>query len=211
MGNIKSEKILITNKNIIIDDALSKIDSYLEDMELGPKDTLHLRLLTEETIGMLGAMAGEYKALLWLEKDSDNGYVKLTAKTEMDIDKKKEILSVSKSGENTFAKGFMGKIADIIENGMLSYDNVMKLQQQYGGGYVDYAALGGSPSERDFFSWSLEQYRDALEDVMDNDTAAGRAWDELEKSIVAKIAKDVIVGVKHDEVEMTICSELTGE
>ena len=211
MLNGESEKMLITNKNFQIYDALAKIDSYLEDMEFGPKDSLHLRLLIEETLGMLGAMAGEYKALLWLDKKGDDCSVKLTAKTDMDIDKKKEILSVSRSGENTLAKGFMGKIADIIENGMLSYDNVMKLQQQYGGGYVDYAALGGNPSERDYFSWSLEQYRGALEENKDNDTAAGHAWDELEKSIVAKIADDVIVGVRKDEVELEICTKLSGK
>ena len=207
MLNGESEKMLITNKNFQIYDALAKIDSYLEDLELGPKDSLHLRLLMEETLGMLGAMAGEYKALLWIEKKDDDCSVKLTAKTDMDIDKKKEILSVSKTGE----KGFMGKIADIIENGMLSYDNVMKLQQQYGGGYVDYAALGGNPSERDYFSWSLEQYRGALEETKDNDSAAGHAWDELEKSIVAKIADDVIVGVRKDEVELEICTKLSGK
>ncbi len=211
MLNAESEKMLITNKNFQIYDALAKIDSYLEDLELGPKDTLHLRLLMEETLGMLGAMAGEYKALLWLERDGDDCNVKLIAKTDMDIDKKKEILSVSRSGENMLAKGFMGKIADIIENGMLSYDNVMKLQQQYGGGYVDYAALGGNPSERDYFSWSLEQYRGALEETKDNDKAAGHAWDELEKSIVARIADDVIVGVRKDEVELTICTKLAGK
>ena len=122
MGIMESEKMLITNKNFQIYDALAKIDSYLEDLELGPKDTLHLRLLMEETLGMLGAMAGEYKALLWLERKGDDCNIKLTAKTDMDIDKKKEILSVSKSGENTLAKGFMGKIADIIENGIPGAD-----------------------------------------------------------------------------------------
>ena len=210
MGNMESEKMLITNKNFQIYDALAKIDSYLEDLELGPKDTLHLRLLMEETLGMLGAMAGEYKALLWLERKGENCNIRLTGKTDMDIDKKKEILSVSKSGENTLAKGFMGKIADIIENGMLSYDNVMKLQQVYGGGYVDYAALGGNPSDS-MFVWSLDQYRDALDEVRDEDDAAGKAWDELEKSIVASLAKDVTVGVKRDEVEMTIVTALSGK
>ncbi len=208
---MESEKILITNKSFELHDALDKIDDYLEDMELGPKDTLHLRLLMEETLGMLSSMAGEYRALLWIERDGDACNVKLTAKTDMDIDKKKEILSVSKTGENTLAKGFMGKISDIIENGMLSYENVMKLQQQYGGGYVDYAALGGNPADRDFFSWSLEQYRGALDEAVGNNDAAGHARDELEKSIVAKIADDVIVGVKKDEVELTICSKLIGK
>ena len=207
---MESEKILITNKSFRIYDALDKIDNYLSDLKLGPKDSLHLRLLAEETLGMLGAMAGDYRSVVWFERDGDVCKLQVIAKTEMDIDKKKEILSVSKSGENNLAKGFMGKIADIIENGFLNYDNVMKLQQEYGGGYVDYAAMGGRPSG-ETFCWSLEQYKDALDEVRYNDEAAGTAWDELEKSIVARLADDVIVGVKKDEVEFTIVSKLLGQ
>lgn len=207
---MESEKILITNKSFRIYDALDKIDNYLSDLKLGPKDSLHLRLLAEETLGMLGAMAGDYRSVVWFERDGDVCKLQVIAKTEMDIDKKKEILSVSKSGENNLAKGFMGKIADIIENGFLNYDNVMKLQQEYGGGYVDYAAMGGRPSG-ETFCWSLEQYKDALDEVRYDDEAAGTAWDELEKSIVARLADDVIVGVKKDEVEFTIVSKLLGQ
>ena len=159
---------------------------------------------------MLGAMAGEYRSVVWFERDGNVCKLQVIAKTEMDIDKKKEILSVSRSGENNLAKGFMGKIGDIIENGFLNYENVMKLQQEYGGGYVDYAAMGGRPSG-ETFCWSLEQYKDALDEVRYTDEAAGTAWDELEKSIVARIADDVIVGVKKDEVEFTIVSKLLGQ
>jgi hypothetical protein len=207
---MESEKILITNKSFRIYDALDKIDNYLADLKLEPKDNLHLRLLAEETLGMLGAMAGEYRSVVWFERDGDVCKLQVIAKTEMDIDKKKEILSVSRSGENNLAKGFMGKIGDIIENGFLNYENVMKLQQEYGGGYVDYAAMGGRPSG-ETFCWSLEQYKDALDEVRYTDEAAGTAWDELEKSIVARIADDVIVGVKKDEVEFTIVSKLLGQ
>ena len=128
---MESEKILITNKGFRIYDALDKIDNYLADLKLEPKDNLHLRLLAEETLGMLGAMAGEYRSVVWFERDGDVCKLQVIAKTEMDIDKKKEILSVSRSGENNLAKGFMGKIGDIIENGFLNYENVMKLQQEY--------------------------------------------------------------------------------
>ncbi len=207
---MESEKMLITNKNFKLYDALAKIDSYLEDFELGSKDTLHMRLLMEETLGMLGAMTGDYHALLWMEKEENTCKIKLVAKTEMDVDKKKELLSVSKTGQNALAKGFMGKIGEIIENGILNYENVMKLQQVYGGGYVDYAALGGNPSDS-MFVWSLDQYRDALDDGRHDNDTYGYAWDELEKSIVASLAKDVIVGVKMDQVELTIVSDLLGK
>lgn len=207
---METEKMLINSKNIALYDTLAKVDDYLDDFNFRPKDKLHIRLLIEETLGMLKAMTGEYTALLWGEQSDQECRIRLTAKTEMDIDKKKEILSVSKSGSNAFSKGFMGKIADIMENALLNFDNVMALQQQYGGGYVDYASLGVNPSEL-AFSWSLDQYRIALNDGRADDEAKGEAWDELEKSIVASIAKDVIVGVKKEHVELAIVYELAGK
>ena len=45
---MESDKILITNKTFQIDDTLDKIDNYLADLKLAPKDNLHLRLLSEE-------------------------------------------------------------------------------------------------------------------------------------------------------------------
>ena len=34
------------------------------------------------------------------------------------------------------------EVADVIENGLLNYGNVMKLQQEYGGGIVNYGTMG---------------------------------------------------------------------
>ena len=50
----------------------------------------------------------------------------------------------------------------------------------------------------------MNNYKEGLEQADDSDAPAKEAWDELEKSIVASIAKDVVVGVKKDRVEMTI-------
>ena len=60
------------------------------------------------------------------------------------------------------------------------------------------------------FSWTLDQYRRSLQQEMQQNDKAAQAWDELEKSIVASIAKNVIVGVRKDHVELLIDTELTG-
>ena len=39
------------------------------------------------------------------------------------------------------------------------------------------------------------------------DAAADEAWDELEKSIVGKLADDVVVGVKGDRIELVITKD----
>ena len=41
----------------------------------------------------------------------------------------------------------------------------------------------------------------------DTDEDAGEAWNALEKSIVGKLADDVVVGVKGDRIEMVIIKD----
>jgi hypothetical protein len=204
----KSTELYLKNTESSAAEALKMVDDYINARDMEKKKALHLRLLAEETIGMVRAMAGDFKALFWLEEDDGEYRVRLTAKTEMDKGKKQDLLSVSKSGKNASAKGFMGKIGEIIENGLLHYSEVMKLQQEYGGGYVDYALIGCDVPEAPVMGepivWSLNNYKEGLEQADDSDAPAKEAWDELEKSIVASIAKDVVVGVKKDRVEMTI-------
>ncbi|WP_026518697.1 hypothetical protein [Butyrivibrio sp. MC2021] len=206
----------ITDKYIISYDSLNRIGGWIGELGLAKRDSLHLRLLTEETLGMVKAMTGDYEAVIWFAKDNDKeASIFLTIKAEdIDLEQKKELIEVSTEKTNAKAKGFMGKIADIIENGLLSYENVCKLQQEYGGGYIDYGTMGISGSmdgiEESALAWSLYEYRTSLETAAESSNAAKEAWDELEKSIVASLAKDVKVGVQRNVVDMTITCELKG-
>lgn len=208
---MKNEKIMISSRDIDLSNALKDIDEHIGALKLEKKDSLHLRLIAEEILGMMNAMTGDYKAMMWFERNVKEASVNLTARTEkMDIDMKEGLLSVSSSGKNASRKGFMSKIGDIIENGILNFENVMKLEQQYGMGYVGYGSV--SEMSADFaMSWSLAQYRNTLSEVKSDDSEAEEAWDELEKSVVASLAKDVTVGVKKGTVEMKALMELSGK
>ena len=55
----------------------------------------------------------------------------------------------------------------------------------------------------------MMKYEDALSyRVQQNDSAAKEAWDELEKSVVAKVADDVKVSIRGRVVEMTIIKKI---
>ncbi len=56
--------------------------------------------------------------------------------------------------------------------------------------------------------WSLYEYKDALKESLDAGEEVKQAWDELEKSIVASLAKDVLVGVKGNRIDMTIVCDI---
>jgi len=208
---------IVTNPLIVDSDyiqgsnANSRADEAIEELELSKKDALHLKLVFEETIGMLKEMTGDYSAVVWFEKYKNEACLKLTAKTLMSAEKKSTLLDMS-SGGNASVKGFMGKVRDVIENGILGYNNVMKLQQEYGGGYISYGTMGMYGSTEGLadsgITWSLYEYRNALSGDVTMNESAKQAWDELEKSIVASVAKDVIVGVKGDRVDMTVVCTL---
>lgn len=187
---------------------LENADEIIAGIALAPKDALHAKLIFEETLGMLKEMIENYQAVVRLEKYKEAYCLKLTATTDMDYDKKEGLLSLASDHKNDSVRGFMDKIGDIIQTGLLNYENTMKLSQKYGGGYVNYGMVGMYGSlegiDSDMMMWSLYDYRNGLDEVMEDDSASKEAWDELEKSIVANIAEDVIVGIKGDRVDMSI-------
>ncbi len=219
LSTVGSRVPLITTEFTFIDSdkiedkrMYEKAEVLIDDLELSPKDALHMKLLFEETLGMLKALTADYHVAIWFEKYRHECCIKVTGKTEMDQEKKSGLLGVASREGNTLVKGFMGKVGDVIENGMLNYSNVMKLQQQYGGGSLNYGTMGMYGSAEGLadsgIMWSLYQYKDSLQEGAGENEAAQEAWDELEKSIVAKLAKDVLVGVKGNRLDMTIVCDI---
>ncbi len=216
VGSRVPEKVtqftFVDSAKLNADDLSDRADDLIAELDVGKKTALHLKLLFEETIGMLKELTYDYHAAIWFEKYKHECCIKVTGKTEMDQGKKEGLLGMGSRKENSLANGFMGKVGDVIENGLLNYNNVMKLQQQYGGGYVNYGTMGiysGVEGMADSgIMWSLYEYREALGDSRSDNEGVQQAWDELEKSIVASIAKDVLVGVKGNRLDMTIVCDL---
>ena len=200
---MKSETVRINNKENM-DAALVAADDFIKRLTLEKKQALRLRLIVEETLGMLGAMVGTYNAKFYLEGDEKECSLFVQATTDMDLDKKKELLSISSSGKNASIKGFMSKIGDMIENGFLHLDGSSSLQTAYGGSMLGYGyadpgtmnAISGMDAE---LIWTLEAYRQHLPKHEGEEET-----EELEKSIVANLASNIIVGVKKDNVTLRI-------
>ena len=209
---LSTHQIYVASQEDAIEKAYRKVDKCAAELKLASKDELRVKLILEETIGMFEEMVEDFEALLWAEKYLDVCAIKLIGNTKLDADGKYDILSLSKSGDNALVHGFMGKIKDIIETGILNYESVMKLNQEYNGVAINYAGIGAytdvsvasNPAAMSGFMWSMIDYRNALKEDIDTNAGSKLAWDELEKSIVASIADDVIVGVQKDKVQLTI-------
>ena len=214
-----SNQIYLNSEESILEAAYKKVDGCVESVNLSGKDKLRVKLLLEETIGMFEEMTGEFTALMWIEKYDGQCAIRLVGNTKIDADKKYDLLSMSTSGENALVHGFMGKVKDIIQTGILNYESVMKLKQEYNGVSVNYAGLGvysdvgiaTNPTAFSGMMWSMIDYKNELEHGKAENEGMMAAWDELEKSIVASVADDVIVGVKDNKVQMTIIYKMKEE
>lgn len=201
----KTSELCISSVEESLVEALDIADGFIQRQNIDRKKAIRLRLLVEETIGLVRMMAGDFKAQFWIENEDDEYKIRLNATTNMNIDKKDRLLSLSTSGKNNAVTGFMSKIADIIDNGFLNYNDIMKDQQNFSNGYfIGYGMINETPVIGEPFVWSLSNYKNSLETVTEDDSQSKEAWDELERSIVASIASDVIVGVKKDSVDLTI-------
>ena len=116
---------------------------------------------------------------------------KLYINETMDKKTKRKFIDVSTDKKNAAAKGIMGKIRDVVENMLYPEDAV------YSSSFINYqlesAALLGD-------TWTLQKYKDTEKDNAE-------PWDELEKSIIANVADDVIVSVKGKKVEIVIAKK----
>lgn len=166
---------------------------------LKDKEALRLRLLAEELTGMLPELVKNFDGHFWLE-NSGKKYELHTAFSVDGLSKeeKQALIAVSATKKNASAAGFMGKIRDIAENILLHTDEP---NVYYAAGYLN----GGDVADIScYYVWTLEQYINQQKENLDN---SDEEWDQLEKSIVAKLADDVIVGVKGRNVEIIIKKE----
>mgnify|MGYP003307185298 CR=1 FL=1 len=165
--------------------------------ELTHKQTLQLRLICEEIDGMLPNIIDDFDGDLWIEYEDGVCKVNVSIKIpEFNTDKKEELIGIAKNKKNSAAVGIVGKIRDAIENFFL---NEEALGTFGASAEAFYLASGYGESSMYSYVWSLDQYRST---VKSNENSED--WDELEKSVIASVADDVIVGVKGNQADIII-------
>ena len=187
---------------------LAEVEKVTEYNGLEDKKALRLRLVAEELCGMLPGLTQNFSGEFWAENDGDDYELHVELKADdMNIDLRDELISVSKSGKNAAAKGIMGKIRAVAETMLLAAfdpDQTLPTDEFYdyngfnmGFGYVDSTIVYETGY---VYSWSLFNYKTAVEEKKSN----ADAYAELERSIVAKLADDIIVGVRGKNVEIVV-------
>ena len=191
---MKSNICVIKQGGSGLETVLSETKKVTDYNGLQDKEALRLRLLAEELVGMLSELVKNFEGRFWVQNNEN--YYELHAELSVENlskEKKEELIAVSANKKNAAATGFMGKIRDIAENMLLFSENPgwhYMPEYDYMQGYDNYT-----------YAWSLETY---VEQEKTRPTNGSQEWDQLERSIVAKLADDVIVGVRGAKVEITI-------
>ena len=184
---------------------LAEVEKVTTYNALEDKKALRLRLSAEELCGMLPGLVENFSGEFWAESEGNSYELHVELKADdMSIELRDELISVSKSGTNAAAKGIMGKIRAVAETMLLAaFDPTLAVpagefydynSYNMGLGYIDPTlALETGYA----YSWSLYNYKSAVEEKEDE-------YAELERSIVAKLADDIIVGVRGKNVEIVV-------
>lgn len=185
-----------------IEKGVKDLDAILKESEkvavyneLNHKQTLQLRLLCEEIDGMLPKIIDDFDGDFWIDFEDGVCKVNLSIRfAKFTSNKKKELLSLAKDKKNASVKGIVAKVGAAIEEFFLDEENInaMSMMSEFDGMTV------GSCVESSYY-WSLDQYKTAVRQAK-----KAEAWDEIEKSVIASVADDVIVGVKGLQATITI-------
>ena len=198
---MQTRKITINSNGSGMPWALDTVEEFSRDMGFDERSARRTRLLAEETMSMVRAIVREFVAEFWMESTpACNCILHLQADSPMDFEKKQELIETSSRQRNEASVGIMGKIQDFIEDSLYS----MEYSQRVTMGGSEIVSLGGVAMGMDGYMWSLDKYREDMEQKSDEDVAMDAALEELEKSIVANIADDIRVYVKGNNLEMII-------
>ena len=194
---MKSDVIKISRDADNLNKILNEAQKMAEYAKLNAKQTIRTRLIAEEFVGMLKELSQDFEGEFWGEREgmSFTFVAQLYINEAMDMQTKRKFIEISSDKKNAAAKGIMGKIRDVVEN-LLYPENAM-----YSASFIAYQ-LETAVLLND--QWTLNRYKDAERDNEE-------PWDELEKSIIANLADDVVVGVKGNRVEIMIMKNFDKE
>lgn len=194
---MKSNACTIQKGGNGLGDILAEVEKVTAYNGLGAKEALRLRLLAEELTGMLPELVKNFEGVFWLQNEENDYELHVELLVEkMSREKKETLLAVSASGKNAAASGFMGRIREIAEN-MLLFSEEPGVPLSVACDYLYDCGMDVHYSH----AWTLDRYS---EQCRGQSRELCAEWDELERSIVARLADDVIVGVRGNCVDIVI-------
>lgn len=201
---MQTPEIKITTTGAGMEDALTATEKLGIESSLGRKENLRLRLLAEELIGLLRGIAGSVEALYQASCLDGAFALRLSADIVMNQEMRKQLLAASTTGKNSAARGFMGRLREMVAIVLLPGTPGISALSGLSLGLMSMGSPGGYTAGDKSYVWSMNRYISEVKNNADENEEAAAAWDELERSIVANLADEVSVRIVGSSVEITI-------
>ncbi|MDO4733024.1 MAG: hypothetical protein Q4B50_05865 [Bacillota bacterium] len=173
---------------------LAEVEKCAVYNSLNNKQRLRLRLMAEELVCMLPELMKDCNGIFWLENTGMEYELHVQATIPYkDHGSRGKLLALSTSGKNAAAYGMMGKVRAATE-AMISYLITPDVPLIVPADSMHFAATAYYTYE-----WSLADYINRVKQKEKEES-----WDELERSIVANLARDVVVGIKGKQVDIVV-------
>lgn len=188
---MKSNECILNGNDNDIAAALREVEKVAAYNKLTRKEAIQLRLLAEELMGMQKGILGFSKGKFYIENKKKVYNLYLHSEIRVDMLTREKFVELASSKKNTAYGGFMGKVRMVADKMLNDPTEGCYIADSYIGNPMVFAAPSSSYEQ----VWALSQYR---EEAQQN----ASEWDELEKSIVASIADEVVVGARTDYVDL---------
>ena len=151
-----------------------KVDTFCKRHRVSKKESTHLRILSEELVNIVQTDEGTFDGEFAISLRGQICEIHVQKEMVLDDAGKRNLLAVSSSGRNMAQKGMMGTLRSVFDDYRLGN-------------------VSGSSG-----NWSLKNYeKKKTEPGQDKEY-----WEDLERSIIAKFADDVQIGIINNKVDM---------
>ena len=209
----RTSVITLTNLGADMEDALHITEQLALFRGLDYRAALQLRLLAEELFSILRNIAGDLTASYWIVVQDTLYELHMRTQMNMTQEIREHLLDISTKRENEAARGFMGRLMDkIFMRYLLTADNLNDNPDLKRADPEDPVSDPEAGSGAEFTeAWIMSEYRSDIDSRRNQSAEAEKQWDELEKSIVARLADEVKVSMRGVNVEITIIKSFTKE
>lgn len=192
---MKSNVCVLEGKEPNIKKVINEVEMVAVYNQLPRKQSIQLQLLADEMIGMQKGILGFSKGEFYIENEGSEYRLCLHADIKVDSVTQKKFVEMSTEQKNVAYKGVKGKIRLVSD--ALMHDPTGGTVNFFENGSVCESMMCINPASEYERMWALSHYRENI----DTNTAE---WDELEKSIIANIADDVIIGARSNYIEIVV-------
>lgn len=191
-----TNKCVLTGKDEDLKKVLKEVELAADYNQLAHKPSIQLRLLAEEMIGIEKGILGFVRGEFYMENERNEYKLYLEAQLNLEVSEREAFVNVSSSKSNEAYKGFKGKLLKVIDSMTGANAAADSGMSPLASGYLENEVITGFQSNS-LDLWQLTRYEEESKDDRE-------IWDEMEKSIVARLADEILIGFREGKLTMTV-------